>query len=260
MAMAAGSQAHFNFTGTGVKWIGFSDPWSGIAQVWLDGALVGTIDTYSATQQAQKVQYSVNNLSNAAHTMQIVATGTQDSQSGGAWVWVDAFDVTTAAASASASSAASSTAAPALPLSGLVQQDNAAVQYSGTWFPNLGTINSGGSAVLATDAGSKAQFTFNGTGISWIGFSDPWSGIAQVYLDGTLVSTVDTYSAVQKAQAIEYSASGLTAGSHTITIVPTGTHDSQSAGSWVWIDAFKVTEPFTAYKRIATGNPFTGRP
>jgi hypothetical protein len=242
MAVDAGSQAQFHFTGTGVKWIGFSDPWSGIAQVYVDGGLVGTIDTYSATQQAQKVQYSVNNLSNAAHTMQIVATGTQDSQSGGAWVWVDAFDVTTTATSSTAASAASSTAAPATPaLSALVQQDNAAVQYSGTWFPNLGAFNSGGSAALATDAGSQVQFTFTGTGISWLGFSDPWSGVAQVYIDATLVSTVDTYSAVQKAQAVEYAASGLASGSHTIKIVATGTQDSQSAGSWVWVDAFNVT-------------------
>jgi len=257
MAMDPASQAQFHFTGTGVKWIGFSDPWSGIAQVYVDGGLVATIDTYSAAQQAQKVQYSVNNLSNGAHTMQIVPTGTQDSQSGGAWVWVDAFDVTTAPAAAASTSSAP---APGVPLSGLIQQDNTAVQYSGTWFPNLGAFNSGGSAVLAADAGDKAQFTFTGTAISWIGFSDPWSGMAQVYLDGTLVSTVDTWSPVQKAQAVEYSASGLTLGSHTIAIIATGTHDSQSAGSWVWVDAFQVTEPLTAAKRVATGNPLTSRP
>jgi hypothetical protein len=236
MAMAAGSKAQFSFTGTSVKWIGFSDPWSGIAHVYVDGSLRATIDTYSAVQQAQKVQYAVSNLSNAAHTIQIVPTGTQNAQSGGAWVWVDAFDVT------SSTAAPAPTAAPATPaLSGLVQQDNAAIQYTGTWFPNLGAFNSGGSAALATDAGSKTQFTFTGTAISWIGFSDPWSGIAQVYIDGTLVSTVDTYSATQKSQAVEYAASGLALGSHTITIAATGTRDNQSAGSWIWVDAFNVT-------------------
>jgi hypothetical protein len=94
MAMDAGSQAKFAFTGTAVKWIGFSDPWSGIAQVYLDGKLVTTIDTYSATQTAQATQYSISGLSNGAHTLTIAATGNHNAQSGGAWVWVDAFDVT----------------------------------------------------------------------------------------------------------------------------------------------------------------------
>src|SRR5204862_4812709 len=31
-----------------------------------------------------------------------------------------------------------------------------------------------------------------GTGISWIGVADPWSGFARVYLDGVL-KTVDSY-------------------------------------------------------------------
>ncbi len=61
-----------------------------------DGVLTATVETYSAVQVAQKAQYSVSNLANAAHTLTIVATGTMDSNSAGAWVWVNAFNVTTA--------------------------------------------------------------------------------------------------------------------------------------------------------------------
>ncbi|MDP9053739.1 MAG: hypothetical protein M3N93_05475, partial [Acidobacteriota bacterium] len=213
-------------------------------QVYVDGALVSTVDTSGADQQAQKVQYSVSNLSNGAHTLQIVATGTQSSKSAGAWVWVDAFDVTTSASATSSPTAPAAPSQPAAPtLSGMVEQDNPAVQYAGSWFPNLGTFNSGGSAALATDAGSQAQLTFTGTGISWIGFSDPWSGIAQVYIDGALVSTVDTYSSIQKAQSVEYTVGNLAPGSHTITVTATGTRNSQSGGSWIWVDGFNVTNP-----------------
>ena len=238
MAVDAGSKATIAFTGTGVKWIGFSDPWSGVAQVYLDGALVSTVDTYSAVQKSQAVQYASNSLSNAAHTLTIVATGTKSSQSAGAWVWVDAFDVTagTAAPTAPIQGTVASSS-----LSGLVQQDNAALQYSGTWFPNLGDFNSGGSAVLAMDTGSQVQFTFTGTAISWIGLSDPYSGIAQVYIDGSAVATVDCYSADQKSAATEYAISGLSPGSHTIKIVVTGGRNPKSTGAWVWVDAFSVT-------------------
>lgn len=241
MAMDANAQATLTFTGTGVKWIGFSDPWSGIAKVYLDGNLVSTVDTFSATQKAQNVQYTVNNLTNAQHTLTIVSTGTMDSASSGAWVWVDAFDITKSTAAATPAVTTPSGASSGNPLSGLIQQDNSILQYSGTWFPNLGSFNSGGSAVLATDAGSQVQFTFAGSGFSWIGFNDPWSGIAQVYLDGALVATVDCYSATQKSQVTEYTASGLMAGNHTVRIVVTGTKDSQSAGAWVWVDAFNIT-------------------
>jgi hypothetical protein len=126
------------------------------------------------------------------------------------------------------------------------EQNNAAVQYQGTWYPNSGAFNSGGSAVLAMDANAQAKLTFTGTGVKWIGFSDPWSGKAQVYLDGALAATVDTYAANQTAQSIQYSADNLANGSHTLTIVALGTEDAQSAGAWVWVDAFDVTEVVNA--------------
>jgi hypothetical protein len=121
------------------------------------------------------------------------------------------------------------------------EEDNPAVQYTGTWYPNYGAFNIGGSATMAMDANSQAQLTFTGTGVQWIGFSDPWSGVAQVYVDGTLRATVDTFSATQQAQAVQYSVSNLNSGSHTLTIVATGNHSSGSAGSWVWVNAFDVT-------------------
>jgi len=126
------------------------------------------------------------------------------------------------------------------------EQDNPAVQLTGTWFPNNGAFNSGGSAILAMDQGSQATFTFTGTGVQWIGYRDPWSGIAQVYLDGALKGTIDTYSANTQAQAVLFSSSGLSNASHKLTIVVAGTYNASSAGAWVWVDAFDVSSPLTA--------------
>ncbi|MCX6625475.1 MAG: hypothetical protein NTY38_31320, partial [Acidobacteria bacterium] len=116
-----------------------------------------------------------------------------------------------------------------------------AVQFTGTWFPNGGGSNSGGSATMAMDQGSQVTYTFTGTGVQWIGFRDPWSGIAQVYLDGALKGTIDTYSANTQAQSVVYSLSGLSNASHTLTLVVSGTRNADSGGAWVWVDAFDVS-------------------
>ena len=44
-----------------------------------------------------------------------------------------------------------------------VEQNSSAVTYTGTWYSNTGSFNSGGSAALAVDKGSRATFTFSGT-------------------------------------------------------------------------------------------------
>jgi bacillopeptidase F len=120
-----------------------------------------------------------------------------------------------------------------------IEQNGTGVAYAGTWYPNSGTFNSGGSAELAQDSGSRATFTFTGMSVSWVAYRDQWSGIARVYVDGVLKGTVDTYSATAQAQAVAYSVSGLTWGIHTLAIEATGTKSSPSSAAWVWVDAFK---------------------
>jgi hypothetical protein len=131
------------------------------------------------------------------------------------------------------------------------EQNNPAVQLTGNWLPNSGAFNSGGSAILAMDQGSQARFTFTGTGVQWIGFRDAWSGIAQVYLDGALQGTIDTYSAGQQAQAVVYSISGLGNASHNLTLVVAGTRNANSGGSWIWVDAFDVSVASAATTMVA---------
>src|SRR5204863_311340 len=125
--------------------------------------------------------------------------------------------------------------------------------WSGTWFVNNNSLHSGGSAALAMDGGSKATFAFTGTGVTWKGYRDEWSGIAKVYVDGVLKSTVDTYASPPEAQTPIYSITGLTQASHTLTIEVTQTNNSSSGGAWVWIDAFETTP-----KVVPAGAPAGG--
>ena len=115
------------------------------------------------------------------------------------------------------------------------------MRLSGSWYPNGSPVHSGGSAVLSMENGSRATLTFNGTGIKWIGYKDEWAGKASVALDGGSKKVVDTYASPAQAQAVLFSATGLSGGSHTLTIKVTGSHSAASSGDWVWVDAFEVT-------------------
>ena len=238
MAMDAGSRATFTFTGTGVKWIGYHDPWSGIAQVYLDGVLKATIDTYSANALAQAPGYAVSGLSNAVHTVAIVATGQHDSKSSGAWVWVDAFDVTTVSSTTAPAPAPTPTSSTPI----RIEQNSSSVVYTGgTWFPKTYPWASGGTIAMSMDPNARATLTFTGTAVSWVGYRDQWSGFARVYVDGVIQGTIDTYAPSGQTQAAIYTASGMAEGIHTLAIEATGTHNAVSGGSWVWIDAFVFT-------------------
>lgn len=127
-----------------------------------------------------------------------------------------------------------------------VEESSTSVNFTGTWFNNVHSLHSGGSARLAMDAGSRATLSFTGSGVRWIAYCDEWSGIARVYLDGVLVSTVDTYRSPAQAQAVIFSLSGLAAGTHTLAIEATGTRSPSSGGAWVWVDAFEVESDTTA--------------
>jgi len=220
LSMDAGARASFTFVGSEVRWIGTRDEWSGIARVYVDGTLRATVDTSALPTQSrtQAVLYAATGLPAGSHTLAIEVTGTHGLLSLGSWVWVDAFDV--------------------LPR---FEQDNPSVTYGGAWYRSSDSPSfSGGNAVLSMDQGATATFIFTGTAVRWFGTSDEWSGIARVFLDGTLQAIVDGYASPSQSQAVLYAANGLPAGGHTLVIEVTGTRNSASNGSWVWVDAFDL--------------------
>jgi hypothetical protein len=223
------ARVSITFTGTGISWIGVSDPWSGFARLYLDGVL-NTVDTYSSDTIYQKVLFSAHGLPAGAHTLSIEAMHTRDVNGSGSWIWIDGFDVE------NGHGVSGGVSAP----TGRTEQNGAAVNYTGSWFLNTNPVQSGGTAVLSVDTGSRATVTFNGTGIKWLVYRDAWSGIAKIYVDGAFKTTIDTYFATDQARADGYTITGLLPGTHTLTIEVTGTHSANSRGSWIWVDAFDV--------------------
>ncbi len=122
------------------------------------------------------------------------------------------------------------------------EQNVAAAKYTGNWYNNNGGFNSGGSAAMAMDAGAQVTFAFTGSKVSWIAYRDQWSGMAKVAIDGVPQGTVSAYLNPSKAQTAAYTSPVLTYGPHTLTITATDTHALRSAGNWIWVDAFDVTQ------------------
>jgi hypothetical protein len=224
-----GARASITFDGTGITWVGVADAYAGLATVYLDGAMQ-VVNTYNALSQYQKPLFSARGLAPGTHTFSIEVTHERGPGTDGSWVWIDAFDIDGTPLQGGATAG-----------TGRVEHNNPAMAYTGRWYANNSPVLSGGGAALATDAGSRASLTFNGSGVSWITYQDQWSGVANVYIDGELKTTVDNYAAPARAGVSAYSINGLGAGAHTITIEATGTRNASSQGAWVWIDAFDVT-------------------
>lgn len=81
------------FTGTGISWITSLDANHSIADVYLDDVKVATVDTYGSTKVSNHVGYRATDLTDGAHTLKIVNTGTRNPASIGSFLIVAAIDV-----------------------------------------------------------------------------------------------------------------------------------------------------------------------
>ena len=152
-----------------------------------------------------------------------------------------------------------------------VEDTSSAIVYTGPWIQgNTSKPWSGGTAALgaggpsATGDPTRGTLSFTGTAVQWIGFRGPQTGIAKVFLDGVLAATIDTYAPAEAVEVVLYSASGLSAGTHTIAVECTGTRNPSSSDIYVVIDAFDVTGsgsgggPDTTPPTVTVSSPAAG--
>ena len=86
---------------------------------------------------------------------------------------------------------------------------------------------------------SGATFTFRGTGVEWQTVRGPDQGSAQVFVDGSLVQTVDNYA--KHTTAVARSISGLAGEVHVLRIVVLGQSRPAATATKVSIGGFTVT-------------------
>lgn len=153
-----------------------------------------------------------------------------------------------------------SNAAPPAPQGRRFEDTDPSVAYSGPgWRADMYAALSNGGATDSDQAGAQATFTFTGPSVSWIGGRWVEEGIARVFLDGSLVAVVDTYSKTKEVQVPLFTAVGLANTSHTLTIEATGQKNVASNLAFVLVDAFDV--PAVTISRLQDTDPavvFTG--
>ncbi|MCC7369035.1 MAG: hypothetical protein IT306_11470, partial [Chloroflexi bacterium] len=86
-----GDSASYTFTGSSIQLVYRQNTNRGIAQIKIDGAVVGTLDQYGASTAQKKATY---NVTRGSHTIQVVVTRSKQSASSGYYVGIDAFIVT----------------------------------------------------------------------------------------------------------------------------------------------------------------------
>ena len=194
-------------------------------QFRIDGADFGGPDTTAPYQ----VSWNSAASAEGAHTLTAVASDTVGNVGTAAAVTVSVANNTTVTR---------------------LEDANGAITYTppNTWILGYtgGYPWSAGTASLGFTAGQRATLNFTGTGVKWIGFRGPQTGIANVYLDGALVATVDAYAAAEATDAVLFTASGLAAVPHTLAIEVTRTKNASAVDYYVVVDAFDVTGAVSA--------------
>jgi hypothetical protein len=101
-----------------------------------------------------------------------------------------------------------------------IDDSHNAITYSGSW--NYSTTSQGYYSTtchFSSAPGSYAEYIFTGTAIRWIGGKNDNHGDAEVYIDGTLRTVLNTRASSWLRRQVLYEESGLPNTRHTIKIV-----------------------------------------
>lgn len=248
-----GDYVDFKFDGTAVAL--FMKQWSygGIVKVYVDDALEATIDTYDAAETDNVNVFERGGLDAGEHTLRVEVAG--KSVSTEAFMLIQGFEYSTSGEQPEPSS---------------VRVDPSTHPYNGgAWagkedysefaFHNGSWWSDGWSWMYnnADNAGEKVDFVFTGTSIKL--YMELWDhgGKVDLYLDGELEATVDTYSAERIAEELVLDRANLALGEHTLRIEVAG--KSVSTAAFVLVKAFEYgtdtgwTEP--GIQALSNGKP-----
>jgi hypothetical protein len=115
-------------------------------------------------------------------------------------------------------------------------------QYDANWGETSGVSDMyAGTANWSYTSGATATFRFTGTQVVLHAVKDVDQGIMTVSLDGGAPQSVDDYASSRNASGSVWTSAVLAPGSHTLTIVNTGTKNSASSGDNIAIDRADAT-------------------
>lgn len=121
-----------------------------------------------------------------------------------------------------------------------VEETEAAFDFSSGWSAWLSGVHSGGSARFTRSVGSSVDVTFTGPEVALWSHVGPDRGIAEVLVDGVSFGQVDLYRSAWRAQERVFTAAGLGAGQHVLTVRYVGANPAAMSNPAVVIDAIEA--------------------
>jgi hypothetical protein len=209
----AGATTSFAFSGGAMSLFTVKGPAMGRGRISIDGTPVATYDGYAPT--ARSASFRFTGLGIGPHTIAIEVLGTKRPAASGTRVAVDG-----------------------LRWGGVTRRDPKPSAVAWSTVANPGA--SGGTYAISDARDGSARLRFQGTGVSLRALRGPAMGRAAVWVDGSLVRTVDLYSASPVFAAVPL-VSGLADGTHTVRVVVLGTHRAASSGNGVAVDRWLVS-------------------
>jgi hypothetical protein len=209
----AGSSMTFAFEGPAVTLVTVSGPAMGKATVSIDGGQVATINGYAKASRFG-IENRYTQLGAGAHTLMVTTLGTHGPRSKGSRVAIDA-----------------------LRWGGVLRKNPKA--SASTWGSVADGMAGGGAYALSNVAGASASLSFTGTGATLLTVRGPGMGRAEIWVDGSLVRTVDLYAASTDF-GVHRTVSGFADGPHVVTVIVFGTHGAASTGSAIAVDGWIV--------------------
>jgi hypothetical protein len=123
----------------------------------------------------------------------------------------------------------------------VIEQNDSAVVYSGTWAKVKSTPSINGSFSKSQESGATATVSFTGSTITWVAPRGAARGVAQVYINGHHLGAIDLYAATSVGPETVFSYSGLNpTDTHELRIEVTGTGNISAVGTSVIVDHFIV--------------------
>jgi hypothetical protein len=120
----------------------------------------------------------------------------------------------------------------------VVQDRSGSLVRAGTWHRCVYSRMSGGSTLFTRSRGASIRYTFTGRGIAVVMPYGRGRGRAQIWVDGSLAGTVDTYRSTLAVRRIVFSRAWTASRTHVVRIVNLGTAGRRR----VDVDAFLVIQ------------------
>jgi hypothetical protein len=200
-----------------ILWQSTKNSDQGIANLYVDGTLVTTIDMYASTRENSKVRFGTGVFGSAgAHTLKVEVSGSKNASAASNYLEIDAFHEVLA------------------PSPTLLDDISSRITYSGSFANTTGLSTAtwvDGTSHYSNTTGAYAQYSCTSCRqIIWNATKSPDQGIAKIYIDGSLITTIDMYASSREGSRARFG---------TLRVEVSGSKNSNASNTYLEIDAFQ---------------------